>query len=231
MNFGELIETYALHGFLGQPSDWSFLPEANAIDLFSQPSLGNKNFAEWAKWFNDLTASISPKLLIGYSLGGRLALHALRDDPGGWAAAVIVSAHPGLAEGREKRLEHDDLWAKRFLHEPWDRLIGDWNAQPVFENERDHPKRNEADFEREGLSRALTQWSLGKQENLSEALKQLPMPILWAAGENDRKPDRLFHPKSKIWIAPQGGHRIVWTHQSMLREEIKRFKESLWKQH
>src|SRR5690242_6488130 len=112
---------YCVHGFLGQASDWEdILPpylRKFAFDLFSpgassQPAF---DFNALGGWINDTAVkSPGPRVLVGYSLGGRIALHALTRKPEIWSAAVIISAHPGLSDPteRQKRIENDEKWAE-----------------------------------------------------------------------------------------------------------------------
>ena len=73
-------------------------------------------------------------MLLGYSLGGRLALHALLHAPELWAGALVVGADTGLADPKEReaRVRWDAAWAERFLNEPWEDVLRDWDAQAVF---------------------------------------------------------------------------------------------------
>src|SRR5690606_6539540 len=108
-----------------------------------------------AQWVNHRAAFYGgSRILVGYSLGGRIALHALRDSPDLWQAAVIISAHPGLVleEDRVVRKKADQEWAKRFMHEDWDLLMKSWNSQPVFKNGSQPLLRHERDFDRKKLA-------------------------------------------------------------------------------
>lgn len=212
------MSIYALHGFLGRPSDWQeSLPQAIAVDLFQAPI---KSFEEWAKQFNDSVPEGS--LLVGYSLGGRLALHALQENPIKWKGAVIISAHPGLpVADRPQRVIHDKKWAKRFLNDPWEKVMNDWNSQPVFSGHQ--IERREEEFDRAILSSVLEQWSLGKQTELD--VSSLPMPLLWITGEKEHKKCPIFaNPRSKVWIAPGAGHRVPWE-SGEFREQLQDFLE------
>ena len=62
------------------------------------------------------SASAGKRALAGYSMGGRLALHALLEG-GAWDAAILIAPHPGLETGEERaaRREADALWASRAL--------------------------------------------------------------------------------------------------------------------
>ena len=67
-------------------------------------------------------------VLVGYSMGGRLALQALIDGAP-FDRAVIISAGLNLEENRDERRARDEAWARRFESDPWDEVIRDWNAQ------------------------------------------------------------------------------------------------------
>ncbi|MCX6865074.1 MAG: hypothetical protein NTV46_02435, partial [Verrucomicrobia bacterium] len=74
------------------------------------------------------------RALLGYSMGGRLALHALLEENPPWQAAIIVSAHPGLeAEAeRETRRTADAAWAHQALTGNWQEFLAAWDAQPML---------------------------------------------------------------------------------------------------
>jgi 2-succinyl-6-hydroxy-2,4-cyclohexadiene-1-carboxylate synthase len=217
-----MTKIYALHGFLGRPHDWEHvLPQANAVNLFEEIA----PFWQWAESFN--ISITNPGVLIGYSLGGRLALHALLNQPNLWKAAIIISAHPGLETEAEKKLrfQQDHLWAERFTKDSWDLLMHDWNAQAVFRGDN-LTVRKERDFDRLKLASALRVWSLANQENLMSQLSQLDIPIFWIAGSLDSKYSALYdsislkHPDSKKWIAPNASHRVPWQQPKQFYSQI-----------
>lgn len=208
------LNLYALHGFLGTPDDWKILEDLphSAVDLFKHAGAG---LEEWAEQFNS-SVHTQGNVLIGYSLGARLALHALVLEPAKWQAAVIVSGHSGFDNeaDRARRRERDLGRALKFANEPWDQLMQDWEAQPLFLKQIF--QRNESQFDRTALSSALTHWSMSMQNNLKGQIEALNIPILWIAGEHD--PDyrkhaetmHFFHPSSRVWIAENAGHRVPW---------------------
>lgn len=222
------ITLHALHGFLGLTTDWDFLQDLGHLVSYNIYDAA-KDYKSWTSKFN---AGINPEnhnIIIGYSLGARLALHALIDQPRLWQKAIIVSGHPGLpAEERKARIEHDAAWAKRFELEPWEPLLHDWNNQEVFCGITPIP-RLEQQFNRKDLANLFNQYSLGRQEDLSPKITDLPLPILWIAGERDLRykiladKQRLSHSSSRKWIAPHAGHRVPWESQQAFYQEIKTF--------
>lgn len=226
---------YALHGFLGLPWDWDVIEQAlgcplKAIDLqsISQPKNG---LEQWGQAFNKYVAKEpeQERILLGYSLGGRLALHALIDRPELWTCAIIVSANTGLQSNEEKkrRLQTDMEWSQRFLKDVWEELIEDWNSQNTFQGQRSCFERKEKDFVRGLLADVLVGWSLAKQNNLQESLSKLALPILWVAGEKDTKYIEIAkrisasHPQSSFWIAKDAGHRVPWESTELFVKQIK----------
>src|SRR5687767_9970322 len=169
-----------LSGFLGTPSDWDFLPWPHS------PHTGD--------------------ILLGYSMGGRLALQLLERER--FRCAIIVSA--GLNAPDEKRRARDEEWARRFESEDWSSLMRAWNAQPVFGGHA--LERHEADYDRRELARQLRDWSPAVLPPPN--LERIDTPILWIAGERDaryvdiarRAIERIPH--AELWICPDAGHRV-----------------------
>jgi 2-succinyl-6-hydroxy-2,4-cyclohexadiene-1-carboxylate synthase len=201
----------ALHSFLGSSDDWCHLTGDILSPVIFDPELGLKG---WAKRFNQTRQSSGT--LIGYSMGGRLALHVLIDNPNLWERAVIISTHPGLKDEQEKeeRLRSDREWAGRFETEPWDALMKAWNSQPVFLGSK-QPLREEKDYDRKRLAGMLRSFSLGLQDDFREEIARLPMPILWVVGERDLKFRMLAselkfqNPLSRVMVAVGAGHRVI----------------------
>lgn len=202
------MRTYYLHGFLGKETD-----HADGVDLysFSDPLDGLETFAHS---FNKQIDKNEENVLIGYSMGGRLALHCLAEAPGLWSRVILISTHPGLQseEERSQRIQHDLEWAHAFEIDSWEDLMDHWNAQDVFCGEK--VIRHEQDYTRKKLADSLRGWSLGKQRDFRPFLSQLNIPILWITGGKDEKFTQLgtelsfSHPDSSHLIIPEVGHRI-----------------------
>jgi len=114
---GPGIPLVFLHGFLGTAADWQpvcdFLPPCHCIGI-NLPGHGGVPFSE------DFEIDIERFHLIGYSLGGRLAMAYAAKNPSRIASLTIASAHPGLTDESEKqkRLENDAMWAKNVIGTP-----------------------------------------------------------------------------------------------------------------
>ena len=173
----------------------------------------------------------------GYSLGGRIALHALLQNPHPWSAAVIVSAHPGLLskEDRNQRIQTDERWADRFENDNWEQTLSDWNSQTVFQKgirqkSIGEPVREVSAYSRKALADSLRFCSLGVQEDLRNRLKTLSTPLLWVAGENDLKfvalseeIAALRNPHITVQTIPRSGHRVLFDQPGTLGQRIQEF--------
>jgi len=191
-----------LHGFMGQSTDWgpvllhlrNFFSERNTPqfhmhnlwkDLEALPGPSLKN------WGLRFTQKLPPSgnVLIGYSMGGRLAMHFPVWEQRKISGIILIAAHTGILQESEKeaRLTSDQSWARKFLEEPWDAVTGEWNRQPVFAHDKMRPPRREQDFSKPLLASALTHWSLGKQDDMTQRLKEFQCPIHYIYGDRDEK--------------------------------------------
>ena len=215
----------ALHGFLGLPSDWDGLPctaGAHKVDwmpvLAGLPGLREPALAALAEALNSM---VPGDVLLGYAMGGRIALHMLLSEGGEkWRKAVVVSASPGLATGVERaaRFNADQRWARRFFSESWETVASAWDEQTVFTTDGPNPlMRQEAEFDRKHLALALMRGSVGRQSDLRGKLGVLNIPVLWIAGERDAKYAALarecasLNRRFRCEILPDAGHRAPWT--------------------
>lgn len=202
---------FALSGFLGCKKDWE------GISAVLEPNhLSRESLPKWAEQFNAFAKAYpAPRILMGYSLGGRKALHALLAQEELWSQAVFISTHPGLIteEEREERRENDQKWSERFLKEEWHSLLNAWNQQAVFSHSVPLV-RDESGFDRQTLSQELVNFSLGRQRNLREDIAKLQLPILWVTGGKDKKFTELakeivgLHSLSTHWDLKEFGHRM-----------------------
>ncbi len=194
-----------LHGLLGNHHDWD-----NVITNFSDfpclavdlPGHGQSratsvvDFAGFNCLFTDLlkTHEVESYYLIGYSLGGRLAMHyTCTNETVKPCGLFIESAHPGLTNADEKmaRCTHDAQWALRFRQEPMEKVLRDWYQQPVFADlsisARATRIAERRDNDGQGVAALLTATSLGKQPDLAPKLRALRQPLFYVCGERDQK--------------------------------------------
>lgn len=198
----------ALHGFLGTGRDWDFLRYAG-FDVVT-PEL----------------SGIPPDgdTLLGYSMGGRLALQALFSGAR-YKRAVFISTRVSAAE--EGRRERDEAWARRFEREEWSSLMRDWDAQPLFDGHA--MPRREDDFDRAELARQLREWSPAALPPAAPRLHELTIPTLWIAGGRDAtyvaEAERAaaLAPDATLEIVGGAAHRVPWERPDAVVDSLRRF--------
>jgi 2-succinyl-6-hydroxy-2,4-cyclohexadiene-1-carboxylate synthase len=238
------MECWLLHGAVGMAADWRAfakrLAEAKtgsrAVDLWRFLECQPLPLTDFGPALNaEASGEVSRgtgRALLGYSMGGRLALHALLEKNHPWQAAVIVSAHPGLESDaeREARRASDAAWASMALAGNWQEFLTKWNAQPLLGGPmRDPQASGSLVMRRREIARSFVDWSLGAQQPLWERLHEITVPVLWVAGENDAKFRALAEravsliPRATLAIAPGAGHRVPWETGDWLAEKVAGF--------
>lgn len=245
------MRVVALHGFLGQASDFAGVQKALdrriaryhfwAPNLFSsedQDYLPQK-MAAWAASFyrqhmQEVPFSLkglpsSPRILIGYSFGGRLALELFSERPEIWDHVFLISANPGFLRDHERsdRLVSDSKWAERFREEKWSEVTAAWNDQSIFKGTHE-PKRFEGDFSRENLSLALEGYSLAKMAVTKEKLRHEKEKMKWIVGERDTKLTSLYSVLKEdgiiqnLEIIKDSGHRVLFDQPDLIADLVVR---------
>ncbi len=192
-----------LHGLLGDGNDWQpvidRLPGHHCIAL-DLPGHGQhhelrvNDFEQSHQWLCRELASrgIERYLLVGYSLGGRLALYHASREPAGLSGLLLENCHPGLPAGeRAARIAHDESWAGRFEREPLADVLADWYRQGVFadldEAARARQIARRLGNDGKAVAAMLRATSLGQQPDLASWLAQGGLPVTYVSGKRDHK--------------------------------------------
>jgi 2-succinyl-6-hydroxy-2,4-cyclohexadiene-1-carboxylate synthase len=128
---------------------------------------------------------------VGYSMGGRLALHLALERPDLVERLVLIGAHPGIVDPAKRaiRRTEDETLAGRVESEGVPAFVDWWLSQPLFSTltsdatDRDNRLTNTA----AGLASSLRLAGTGNQTPLWHRLDELDMPVLVVAGELDTK--------------------------------------------
>ncbi len=164
-----------------------------------------------------------PADLVGYSMGGRIALHFAATFPDRVRRLVLESASPGLeTEGeRAERRGADQALGARLASEGIEWFVEYWEAQPLFEPrsrldpairalERELRLRNDP----RSLAAALTGLGTGSLPSLWDRLGRLETPTLLIVGELDHKfvqvAERMTRvmPHARMVVVPGAGHTV-----------------------
>jgi 2-succinyl-6-hydroxy-2,4-cyclohexadiene-1-carboxylate synthase len=161
--------------------------------------------------------------VLGYSLGGRVALHLALLAPQRVRRLVLESASPGLRqeEARRARREADEALAARILEEGVPAFVRHWEALPLFAGVRRLPAEVQSDLRRirlaqtaEGLASSLRLAGQGAQEPLWARLATIRQPTLVLVGEEDRRYREEGRemvaalPAARLVVVPGVGHTV-----------------------
>ena len=150
--------------------------------------------------------------LVGYSMGGRLALHVAVRLPERVRSLLTIGAHAGLDEdARPGRVEADEVVAVRIERYGIEAFIDYWGSQPLFAG----LKRRGAGFaaqvraERmrnrpEGLASSLRGMGAGTMQPLWSELPSISIPTTLVVGEDDTA----FVAHAKRLAASMAGARL-----------------------
>jgi len=164
-----------------------------------------------------LAAQCGPARWMGYSMGGRVALHVALARPDAVERLVVVGATGGIEDpvDRATRRETDEGWAAMAERAGVARFLEQWLAQPMFAS----LPRNAAGIDARLMNTAATlahqlrTLGTGAQAPLWDRLGQIEMPVLVVAGERDAKFTALgrrlvaaIGPNATMALVPNGGH-------------------------
>ncbi|MEM0981329.1 MAG: 2-succinyl-6-hydroxy-2,4-cyclohexadiene-1-carboxylate synthase [Cyanobacteria bacterium P01_H01_bin.58] len=132
--------------------------------------------------------------LVGYSMGGRLALYLTLHFPQYFHKVIVESASPGLktqAE-REQRIASDRQLAHQLETNDFLSFLTKWYDRPLFASTQQHPNfarmlKQRSQNNPYELAKSLRHLSTGLQPSLWEKLSENSIPLLLLAGELDRK--------------------------------------------
>lgn len=200
-----------LHGFTGSLSTWDpFIPELSqhfttiTMDLLGHgktdaPLDPNRYTIERAA--ADIielliTLKIEKTHLLGYSMGGRLALMLATRYPERFHSLILESSSPGIQneEERLKRIQSDEELADFIEEKGIESFIDYWEDIPLFQTqkrvrleERKKLRRLRLQNRTHGLANSLRGMGTGRQPSLWEKLSSITMPVLLIVGSLDTK--------------------------------------------
>jgi 2-succinyl-6-hydroxy-2,4-cyclohexadiene-1-carboxylate synthase len=228
-----------LHGFTGSAAGWDSHLEALAaygwrviaLDLpghgqFDDPDEPQCFSMEYCQQYiltalQELGVQSGEATLLGYSMGGRIALYTAFS--GFFRALILESASPGLEDPveREQRRISDEALAESIERDGVPAFVDRWEKQPLFASQRTLPRETQEALRSQrlnnrasGLARSLRGVGTGSQPFLHARLPTLHIPVLLIAGELDTKFTAIAHsmvqalPQSELHIVPGAGHAV-----------------------
>ncbi|NJM69875.1 MAG: 2-succinyl-6-hydroxy-2,4-cyclohexadiene-1-carboxylate synthase [Scytonema sp. RU_4_4] len=178
--------------------------------------------------------------LVGYSMGGRLALYLTLTFPQRFLKVILESASPGLTTEAERveRVKRDEQIARK-LERSVDRndfsvFLWNWYSQTIFGYIKHHPQFQrliEVRLQNNPieLAKSLRFMGTGCQPSLWEKLKENTKPLLLLAGEYDEKFLHFNTEMTKVCTACQlkvihsSGHNIHFENLKVWVENVQTF--------
>lgn len=160
---------------------------------------------------------------LGYSMGGRLALHLGLRLPERLTVLLLEGASPGMADPAERcrRVERDEALASCIEQDGVPAFVERWAQNPLFATQRALPEGMRASLRSQrlsnsavGLANSLRGMGTGAQEPLHRRLPELAVPVLLVAGELDTRFSKLAGemaaviPHARLEIVPGAGHAV-----------------------
>ncbi len=254
----EMPTLVLLHGFTGSATGWH-----QHIDYFARHGVhvaaldmlghGNSDAPTDAQRYSiehcraDIlaamqTLNIAPAstILLGYSMGGRIALYSALS--GYFRALILESASPGIEDHFERlqRRNSDEALAQRIEREGIAAFVDYWENIPLFASQQRLPVslqqalhaqrlRNRV----EGLAGSLRGVGTGVQPSLWDALATLTLPTLLLAGRLDQKFTAIAQrmqqllPDAHLRLVENAGHTIHLEQPAIFQQHVLTFCEQL----
>lgn len=161
--------------------------------------------------------------LLGYSLGGRVALSVATAHPGRISSLTIESATPGLINPveRKERILSDEALAELIESEGVEAFVNRWEKLDIFRTQRFLPKPVQEELREQrlrnsarGLINSLRALGSGIMPPVWDKLDRLTMPVLLIAGELDKKYLSIANEMAskikgaRIAVVPISGHTV-----------------------
>jgi 2-succinyl-6-hydroxy-2,4-cyclohexadiene-1-carboxylate synthase len=190
-----------LHGFTHTGASWDPVVaalgksyRALAPDIRGHGSASDRRPVTVEAVLDDVAALAPARFtLAGYSMGGRLALHAALALPDRVERLVLIGASPGIADRaeREARRAADNALADEAERSTIEEFAARWARTPVLAGQplnvaaavgADRRRNQPA-----GLARALRGLGTGALPSLWDRLPEIATPVALVVGERDQK--------------------------------------------
>lgn len=254
---GKGVPLLTLHGFTGDCSAMSLiskpLSEICSVISVDLPGHGNnaKDLQPHLFNFEDTLAALIDVMefhnqqefnVLGYSMGGRLALGLAIMYPNRIKNTILIGATAGIADENQRaaRRRSDDRLADEILEKGIEWFVEYWMNQPLFESQiridpttLDISRKQKLKNSPQGLAASLRGSGTGSQPSLWRRLGEITSPTLILAGEEDFKFRSLAVRlnsginKSEICVVPEAGHACHLENSDFTIEAIETFLEEV----
>jgi 2-succinyl-6-hydroxy-2,4-cyclohexadiene-1-carboxylate synthase len=169
---------------------------------------------------------------VGYSMGGRIALHRALAEPGRWPALILIGVSAGVDDPPARRAADEELAAWVEQH-PIEEVVARWEAQPVFATQTkelvDAQRSGRLSYAPAELADLLRGFGQGVMPPVWDRLPELEAPVLLLAGALDEAyvaaGERMASllPNGTFEAVPAAGHAAHLEQPDAVAERIDSF--------
>lgn len=175
---------------------------------------------------------------VGYSMGGRMLLHAVLNNPGREIRSlVLIGSHAGIESEHERavRREGDARTAARIEELGSQAFVDEWLAQPMFAGLSDEQSAKLMRYENaaEGMAWSLRSCGTGSQTPLWPYLEAITIPVLVIAGTRDERYTEIGKRmvdtigSNARFVAIDGGHAVHLENPTVTAAVVSSWAEQL----
>lgn len=246
-----------LHGFTGSAASWEVVTPAlsRRFTVIAPDLIGHgqtETSPNWQRYgidqcADDLAAllnelNISSAHILGYSMGGRIALYMALTHPELVRSLILESSSPGITEPdmRQERRNSDEQLAAQIEQNGIEWFVNYWENLPLFSSQKrltEHVRLRQRSQRLlnnlHGLAYSLRGVGAGVQPSLWDRLQELTCPTLLITGELDTKYCQIASqmmeviPDGKLEILPDSGHNPHLEASKQFTETVLDFLTSL----
>ena len=246
-----------LHGFTGSAASWQALRQrledshrVLALDLIGH-GRSDKPASPALYQMESAAADIISLLdqlgidrvhLLGYSMGGRLALYLALHFGARFDSLCLESSSPGLASAqqRDERRRRDNQLADRIEADGIAAFVDFWERLPLWNSQRRLPaalrqaqRRQRLSSDPRGLANSLRGMGTGVQPSLWRQLPALSLPTQLIVGAEDAKFQRINRemakhiPQARLSVIPAAGHNAHLENPRLFHQQLRSFLQGL----
>lgn len=197
---------HLFHGFLGKTEDLEFFNEFGETRSYDMKTFDPERFK-----------ASEDDVLVGYSMGGRVALRIANRLNYKIKKTILLSANPNSLSPEEKtaRIEWEEKMKALMLTKPATEFLEIWNNLGIFKNDR--PIKEVSDDELKIWAHVFENYRLSDQADYLSDLKAHPDKFAWIVGNLDEKYLNIAKTSGVNYHTIKAGHRLFQEPEAIVK--------------